>query len=107
MDDWHFLYDFDKRDVNESAAAAAAGAGKRYPGHCDDHAIHIQDFFSYRTIFNPNDPTDPGGNGLQTINWLIYNTSDWRHKTSVCLGHQCLFVVPVWQPQVQNFLKGN
>lgn len=37
-------------------------------------------------------------------NRLIYNTSSPYHKTTVCLGHQCLWVVPVWQPQA--FING-
>lgn len=89
------LYDFDFLDAYDK---------KRYTHDCDPDDIRIRDWFTNNTIFDPNDPEDPGDDGPQTINWLVYNTSDPLHKTTLCLAHTCMWVVPVWQPAA--FING-
>ena len=57
---------------------------KRTPYDCDPSAITVRDFFSNNTIFDPNDPTCPGCNGPQQINWYKISLHETNATSTTC-----------------------
>ena len=91
-----------EQEIAQDIANAKRIAG---PTYCDDSYIEVQDFFTNNTVFNDSAPVSNSASGFgQLQNWLMFNTSNPYHKFSICLEHQCMYVVPVWPPQA--FIHG-